>query len=480
MAGNNFDESIQVATRLACAYRDLDLFLNEQSMLADHFKEALETLNSSLPTLESNASFGHKGHAFGTSTGWAEKSERTHSSSGPLAGLTFAAKDNMLVEGIALRLGSDRRDPLIPKATAPVVQACLSNGAILKGKAQCEDFCQGSQSFTSHPSPVENPVVAGRSSGGSSSGSAALVAAGEVDFALGTDSGGSVRLPASYCGLVGMKPTAGLLSFSGIFPLASSLESVGILTRTLDLNQRVFNCLRGKPQITPIEFSKAQPLRLGAIDQQSLPVETSKEVEDVFDAALDRAKRRGAEVHSVSLPLHQLGALVHLVVYVHEVAQTMHSRGNTSIDVEVENEICQAMQHWLADDSSIPDELKALLVFDDVLNRQFGKDMLKRARIMLKRLCYQYEMAFQQVDVLVTPTSLQLPPPFPDRADSKLAQLLASMTSTEQTSPFNASGHPAMSVPIGMTSGCPIGAMVVGPYCSEDLLFAAGNYLVSA
>ena len=170
---------------------------------------------------------------------------------GPLAGRTVAIKDNIMVAGVPMMNGSDTVEGFVPTRDATVVTRLLAAGATLTGKAVCEDLCFSGGSHTSRTGPVRNPWDTSRSAGGSSSGSAALVAAGAVDLALGGDQGGSVRIPSAYSGTVGHKPTYGLVPYTGAFPIELTIDHLGPITRTVADAALVLGVLAGADGLDP-------------------------------------------------------------------------------------------------------------------------------------------------------------------------------------------------------------------------------------
>src|SRR5215218_8635256 len=176
---------------------------------------------------------------------WYVTTSITEAGEGPLAGRTVAVKDNTAVAGVPMMNGSATVEGYVPRRDATVVTRMLAAGATIAGKAVCEDLCFSGGSHTSRTGPVRNPWDETRSTGGSSSGSAALVAAGIVDVATGGDQGGSIRMPASYSGIVGHKPTHGLVPYTGAFPIEQTLDHVGPMTRTVGDAALVLNVIAG-------------------------------------------------------------------------------------------------------------------------------------------------------------------------------------------------------------------------------------------
>src|SRR5918995_5418141 len=182
---------------------------------------------------------------------WYVTTEIQEATDGPLAGRTVAIKDNIMVAGVPMMNGSETVEGFVPSRDATVVTRLLAAGATITGKAVCEDLCFSGGSHTSRTGPVRNPWDLSRSAGGSSSGSAALVAAGQVDIALGGDQGGSVRIPSAFSGTVGHKPTYGLVPYTGAFPIESTLDHLGPITRTVADAGLVLGVLAGADGLDP-------------------------------------------------------------------------------------------------------------------------------------------------------------------------------------------------------------------------------------
>ena len=186
---------------------------------------------------------------------WARLVTVEGSGQGKLEGRTVALKDNVALAGVPMTNGAATLEGFVPVADATIVTRMLDAGATILGKATCEHFCLSGGSHTSDPGPVTNPRMAGRSAGGSSSGSAALVAAGEVDMAIGGDQGGSIRMPASYCGIAGMKPTHGLVPYTGVMPIESTIDHTGPMTATVADNALMLEVLAGPDGLDPRQYA---------------------------------------------------------------------------------------------------------------------------------------------------------------------------------------------------------------------------------
>src|SRR6266568_6118308 len=190
---------------------------------------------------------------------WYLTTEIAGATDGPLAGRRGAVKDNIAVAGVPMMNGSAAVEGFVPRRDATVVTRLLAAGATITGKAVCEDLCFSGGSHTSRTGPVRNPWDRSRSAGGSSSGSAALVAAGHADLALGGDQGGSIRIPASFCGVVGHKPTHGLVPYTGAFPIENTLDHLGPITRTVTDAALMLGVLAGPDGLDPRQGPPGRP-----------------------------------------------------------------------------------------------------------------------------------------------------------------------------------------------------------------------------
>ena len=245
---------------------------------------------------------------------WTVVSSIQEHTTGRLAGKKIAIKDNICVAGLPMTGGASVLEEFIPQEDATVVARVLAEGAELAGIAACEYFSASGGSHTSASGRVHNPHRRGHTSGGSSSGCGALVGAGEVDLALGCDQGGSIRVPASFCGIVGMKPTWGLVPYSGILSIDAHLDHVGPMTRTVDDNALLLEVIAGPNGIDPRQASAAPArytealqgdvagMRVGLLQEGFAGCEAG--VADRVREAAERLRSEGASVEDVSIPQH--------------------------------------------------------------------------------------------------------------------------------------------------------------------------------
>src|SRR3954470_24127385 len=258
---------------------------------------------------------------------WYIKSTVHGAAEGKLKGKTVVLKDNIMLAGVPMMNGAATLEGYVPNVDATVAMRILDAGGTIVGKSHCEFYCLSGGSHTSALGPVHNPRRMGYSAGGSSSGSGALVAAGEVDMALDGDQGGSIRMPASFCGIYGMKPTHGLVPYSGIMPIELTLDHTGPMTATVEDNALLLEVLAGPDGLDPRQYSTApvpayrdqmgggiKGMRI-ALVKEGFGHPQSQEANDALvREAADRLKGLGAIVEEVSIPMHLLGAAIWLPV----------------------------------------------------------------------------------------------------------------------------------------------------------------------
>jgi len=252
----------------------------------------------------------------------------TGAAGGPLAGRSAAVKDNIAVAGVPMMNGSTTLEGFVPSSDATVVTRLLAAGATIKGKSACEDLCFSGGSHTNKAGPIRNPWDRTRSAGGSSSGSAALVASGEVDLALGGDQGGSIRIPSSFCGVVGHKPTWGLVPYTGAFPIEQTIDHLGPITRTVADAAALLSVLAGPDGLDPrqgagqpgvdyvAELELTGPLRIGVVTEGFELANSDPAVNEVVRGALQALAAAGHTVEEVSIPWHRHGSAIWDVISV--------------------------------------------------------------------------------------------------------------------------------------------------------------------
>ncbi|MGD9525345.1 MAG: amidase [Dehalococcoidia bacterium] len=427
---------------------------------------------------------------------WYVQTDLTETQEGPLAGRTVAIKDNIAVAGVPMMNGSWTVEGFVPSEDATVVRRLLASGGTILGKAVCEDLCFSGGSHTSRTGPVRNPWDPTRSAGGSSSGSAALVAAGLVDLAVGGDQGGSVRIPASFCGVVGHKPTFGLVPYTGAFPIEQSIDHLGPITRTVTDAAAMLAVLAGvdgldprQPDaITSVDYVRALSqspagLRVGVVAEGFGHANSDPEVDSAVRAAAKTLSDQGLLVDDVSIPWHSYGPAIWDVISV-EGATWQMVDGNAYglnwkgyYDPEL---IAYYGESWRRDPSRFSETVKLVaLAGRHALGTEYGRHYAM-ARSLAARLTAAYDAALATFDVLVMPTvpiraSLLPGPGAPlDEVLGRALEMLAN------TAPFDVTGHPACSVPADMVGGLPVGLMVIGKKFDDATVLRVAHALETA
>lgn len=420
---------------------------------------------------------------------WAIKTEVKGAPGGKLAGRTIVLKDNVALAGVPMMNGATTLEGFIPAADATIVTRILDAGGTIVGKAVCEHFCLSGGSHTSNPGPVHNPARLGYSAGGSSSGSAALVAAGEVDMAIGGDQGGSIRIPSSYCGIYGMKATHGLVPYTGVMPIESTIDHTGPMTANVADNALLLEVLAGADGLDPRQYAPkvaaytealgkgVKGLKIGILKEGfSAPNMQAGVVEKVM-AGADRFAALGATVNEVSIPDH-LTALAawNPITLEGFVAQMMHGNGmgfnwKGLYDVG----LLDAHSTWRQKADDLSKTLKlTMLVGQWGISHYRGRYYAKARNIAIAAKA-AYDAVFGEYDLLLMPTlpCVSTPLPAPDAPLEEIIMRAFEMTST--TSPFDVTGHPAMSIPCGLSDGLPVGLMLIAKDYDESTIYRAAS-----
>jgi amidase len=415
---------------------------------------------------------------------WYVTTELTTASGGPLAGRRVAIKDNIEVAGLPMMNGSATVEGFIPRRDATVVTRLLDAGATITGKAVCEDLCFSGGSHTSRTGPVLNPWDRSRSAGGSSSGSAALVAAGHADMALGGDQGGSVRIPSAYCGAVGHKPTHGLVPYTGAFPIENTLDHLGPITRTVHDAALMLGVLAGRDGLDPRQRAEHLPgdfltgldagaagLRIAVVAEGfGIPGLSQPGVDGRVRAAIRTLETAGASVREVSLPWHRDGLHVWSVIATDGATNQMIDGNGYGMntpglyDPELIGHYAQGRREHAA---QMSESLKlTMLCGRYAIDRGDGRHYAM-ARNLALELAAAYDAALADADVLVLPTLPIVASPLPAPGASREEKLARSLEMIANTAPFDVTGHPATSVPAGLSDGLPAGLMIVGRHLAD-------------
>lgn len=410
--------------------------------------------------------------------------------SGNLAGLTVGVKDCIAVAGVPMTNGSRRMPVVVPTYDAVVIERLLSRGASVTAKTNMDDLGLGMGEGSAF-GPVRNPLNPDFSTGGSSSGSAAAVGSGIVDVALGVDSGGSIRVPAAWCGLVGMKPTHGLVPAYGLTYIDHTIDHIGPITRTVHESARVLDVIAGHDWRDP-QWVRATPeaRSYGSVESLDLaglrigiPIEADNDsayepaVTEAFSMVRSRLEAAGAELVQVSIPLWNDAMAIAMATQtlgIHVTSSTFGMGSGHLGRIDPERTAIWAAQSVLHADDLPSMLVTMLLAAEHVLSRYQGVPMAKaqNARLELRR---QIEAVLDDVDVVITPTSPTTAYRLATEglsAEQAEVRLMSAINASVNTVPLNLSGNPAITVPCGFNDvGVGIGVQLIGPHYSEELLY---------
>ncbi|WP_455448357.1 Asp-tRNA(Asn)/Glu-tRNA(Gln) amidotransferase subunit GatA [Natrinema thermotolerans] len=406
---------------------------------------------------------------------------------GPLAGRTVAVKDNISTEGVRTTCGSRMLEDYVPPYDATVVSRLKEAGATIVGKANMDEFGMGTTTETSYFGATDNPAAPGHVPGGSSGGSAAAVAAGEADLALGSDTGGSVRCPAAFCGVVGIKPTYGLVSRYGLVAYGNSLEQIGPFGETVEEAAELLDVIAGSDERdattreAPLEADETYAdAATGDVDGLSIGVPTELlegadegVVETFWDAIAD-LEDRGAEYHEVSLP-----SVEHAVEAYYVIAMSEASSNLARFDGVRYGQSGGYDGNWnetfaKAREEGFGDEVKRrILLGTYALSAGYHDKYYKKAQDARAWVKQDFDDALAEADVLASPT---MPVP-PFELGESLEDPLQLYLADANTVPVNLADLPAISVPAGETDGLPVGLQLIGPAFGERRLIRAASAL---
>ena len=421
---------------------------------------------------------------------WYVKSRIEGAASGKLKGKEVAIKDNVCVAGVPMTNGASTLEGYVPDIDATIVTRILDAGGTIAGKTVCEYFCFSGGSHTSSTGPVHNPRKMGYSAGGSSSGSGAVVAAGEVPMAIGGDQGGSIRMPAAYCGIYGMKPTHGLVPYTGIMPIELTIDHTGPMTATVEDNALLLEVLAGPDGLDPRQYGPAQieqytaalgkgasGLKIAVIPEgfghpQSLPA-----VDRLVRNAADELKRLGAEVDEVSIPMHKLGYPIWLPVAAEGATIQMMLGNGYGFNWQglYVTSLMDFHSAWRTRADELSDTLKSTMLLGHYMVKTYRGHYYAKAQNIVRRLRATYDAVLKDYDLLLMPTLPLTATPLPDE-DAPIAEILQrAFEMLPNTTPFDCTHHPAMSLPCGLASGLPVGLMLIGRHYGESTIYRAAH-----
>ena len=405
---------------------------------------------------------------------------------GPLAGVPVALKDNLCTRGVPTTCSSKILSGWRPPYDATVVQRLESAGAIAVGKTNLDEFAMGSSTENSAFGPTFNPHDITRVAGGSSGGSAAAVAAGFAAVGLGSDTGGSIRLPASFCGVVGVKPTYGAVSRYGLVAFASSLDQIGPLANTVADAAVVLDAISGHdpmdstsipeglPRVVDVLGQGVRGLRIGIVAELCDGI--ASDVMARVDAAAAALEQAGAKINEVSVPPVTYGLTAYYLIAPAEASSNLARYDGVRYGLRVEAADTATM-NAATRTAGFGDEVKRRIMLGTyALSAGYYEAYYGKALKVRRLIADAFAVAYEQFDLLLAPTA-----PTTAFACGSKADPLAMYMTDVCTIPSNLSGHPAISVPYGVgTDGLPVGIQLLAPPLGEPTMFRAAAALEEA
>jgi aspartyl-tRNA(Asn)/glutamyl-tRNA(Gln) amidotransferase subunit A len=409
----------------------------------------------------------------------ADEAHARGESLGSLHGIPVAVKDNMVTAGVETTAGSQILSGYVPPYDATAVNQLKNAGAVIFGKTNLDEFAMGSSTENSGYGPAANPWDTGRVPGGSSGGSTAAVAAGSALVALGSDTGGSIRQPASLCGVVGMKPTYGLVSRYGLIAFASSLDQIGPITRTVEDAVTTLEVIAGHDPLDATSYRGDYPsygsslrrgvagLRVGVVGQLS-GEGVEPDVLARFRSVVGLLEEAGAIVSEVSLPSMDYALSAYYLIAPAECSANLARFDGVRYGLRVEGNTVEEMTARTRAEGFGPEVTRRVLLGTYALSAGYYDAFYGQAQKVRTMVIDDFSKAYEGVDVLVSPTSPITAFEFGSRTEDPLSMYLVDVC----TIPSNLAGAPGISVPVGLDgSGLPIGFQVMAPVLGEEILF---------
>ncbi|GEK31374.1 glutamyl-tRNA(Gln) amidotransferase subunit A [Kurthia zopfii] len=401
---------------------------------------------------------------------------------GPLFGLPIGVKDNIVTEGLETTCASKILEGFNPIYDATVVQKLRAAGMVTVGKVNMDEFAMGSANENSSIKPVHNPWNFNHVPGGSSGGSAAAVAAGEVPFTLGSDTGGSIRQPAAYCGVVGMKPTYGRVSRFGLVAFASSLDQVGPITRNVRDNALLLEAISGVdandstsanvevPNFAEQLTGDIKGLKV-AVPKEYLAEGVSEGVRAQVQAAIDKLKELGATVDEVSLPHSKYALAAYYILSSSEASSNLSRFDGIRYGFRAEADNLEDL-YLQTRAQGFGDEVKRRIMLGTYsLSAGTYDAYYKKAQQVRTLIKQDFDEVFKNYDVIVGPTT----PTTAFKLGENLEDPMTVYANDILTVPINLAGVPAISIPCGFDADLPVGLQIIGNYFAEGTIYRVAD-----
>lgn len=397
-----------------------------------------------------------------------------------LLGIPFTVKDLYNLEGTKTTFGSKFMEDYIASYTSTVVQKCIDAGGIPIAKCNCDPWGLGSSGENSGYGPTKNPYDLDRVPGGSSSGSAASLAAGVGYFSLGTDTGGSVRLPAAYCGLYSLKPTYGRNSRYGISAMGSSFDTPGFFARHPEDIELLEKVMEGKDENDATTFDlekvkKEKNKKDVAKDKYTigLPKEfftddLDKQISDAIYKKIEEYKKKGHEVKEISLPTVKYGLAAYYIIIPAEISSNRARydsvRYGKKVAEDYEENMIKARSEYIEKEVK-----RRIMIGTYVLSAGYGDQFYKKASVVRTKLKREFEKAFEEVDFILSPVVAELPFKIGEKSEDPIKMYLVDI----YTVTTNLVGIPSMAIPVGKgEEGLPIGMQLMSSHFEEEKIFS--------
>lgn len=399
----------------------------------------------------------------------------------PLAGVPGAIKDNICIQGQPATCASKMLENFIPPYNASVMEQLFSQDVVSLGKLNMDEFAMGGSTENSALAKTANPWNTDCVPGGSSGGSAAAVSSGSAIWALGSDTGGSIRQPASFCGVVGMKPTYGNVSRYGLIAFASSLDQIGPVTRDVTDAAIVMNAITGhdvkdstsipgdRPDYTKALVNDVKNIKIG-VPKEYYGEGLNTEVRKAMDEAIETYKKLGAEIIEVSLPTTKYALSAYYIIALAEASTNLARYDGVSYGLRVPADNLVEMSTKTRTEGFGQEVQRRILLGTYVLSSGYYDAYYLKALKVRRLIKNEFDEAFKQVDLLLAPTAPNTSYKFGEKLNDPLAMYLEDVC----TVPANLAGIPGISVPTGMSSSnLPIGMQLLGPAMGEEVLLRA-------
>jgi amidase len=485
------DQMRGIVAGLGMSMNDREI-LDYLTIMEDTFKayDAVDALPDYLPKVKYPRTPGYRPPASENPlNAWYVKAEVRGAASGPLEGRKIVLKDNVCLAGVPMMNGASTLEGYTPDVDATVVTRILDAGGTIVGKSHCEYFCLSAGSHTNATGPVHNPYRIGYMTGGSSSGSGALVGSGEVEMAIGGDQGGSIRMPAALCGAYGMKGTHGLVPYTGVMPIEPTIDHVGPITASVRDNALLLEVIAGEDGLDPRQYCPKVDrytqsvgmgvggLRIGIVKEGFGLPSSDPDVDRKVRAAAEKFRGLGASVEEVSIPMHLTGTAIWTPIALEGLVDTMmHGNGfGTGWEGLYVTSLLDYHANWRARANELSKSLKISMFVGEYMQTYYRGHYYAKAQNLSRLLRKAYDDMLARCDILVMPTVPMTAQPIPE-PDAPLARYIqAAFEMIPNTAPFDASGHPAMSVPCAMSQGLPVGMMLIAKHYNESTIYRAAG-----